>query len=88
MLNFTKELLHLRRGHAALRIGRLANLQVDGNVRSFERVAQDDRVGVAVNFAKSPTKIPWDQQLIRHSFGSMTSDGELPPGGALWVEFL
>jgi alpha-glucosidase len=86
ILSFTKELLLNRRGHTALRTGELANLQVDGDVLSFERVAQDDRVGVAVNFGKSPAKLPWGQQQIRHSLGTITPEGGLPPGGAVWVE--
>jgi alpha-glucosidase len=86
MLNFTRELLHWRRRHAALRTGALIDLQVDGQVLSFERVAQNDRVGVAVNFGKSPARLPWEQSHIRQSFGTFTPEGELPPGGAAWVE--
>ena len=86
MLNFTKELLAMRRRHAALRVGQLAKLQAVDHVLSFERVTQDDRVGVAVNFGKSQARLPWQQSQIRESFGALSPEGELPPGGAVWVE--
>ncbi|CAB4780975.1 MAG: alpha-amylase [Actinobacteria bacterium] len=87
MLNFTKALLQMRRRHTAWRIGELTKLQVVGHVLSFERVTQDDRVGVAVNFGKSQARLPWEQSHIQQSFGTVTPEGELPPGGAVWVEF-
>ncbi|HVF93064.1 MAG TPA: DUF3459 domain-containing protein, partial [Sphingomonas sp.] len=50
MLALHRDLLGLRRRHAALAIGSIALLAVEGDVLAYERVHDGERIVVALNF--------------------------------------
>ncbi len=54
MLSLTRALLALRRATAALALGGVADVRVQGDVLAYTRTLEDSRVAVAINFAADP----------------------------------
>jgi alpha-glucosidase len=77
MLNFTRRLLALRRGHVALVSGELVDLRVEGDVLSFDRVSDDSRLRVMVNFKDAPAMSAQKSGRVLLTSASGSADGQL-----------
>jgi alpha-glucosidase len=77
MLNFTRRLLALRRGHVALVSGELVDLRVEGDVLSFDRVSDDSRLRVMVNFKDAPAMSAQKTGRVLLTSASGSADGQL-----------
>jgi alpha-glucosidase len=85
LLNYTRALLALRKGHAALRLGSLTNLEADGPLLRFERILEGERVACVFNL--SPRSVTLRQEEPGQALlgvNGATHD-VLPPYGALWL---
>lgn len=83
MWYFTQQLIKARRDYPALTRGRLIELKVDGDVLTFVRELDGQRIGVAINFAEGDVILPWNG--IVHNNQLLNSDGKLQGFGAAWV---
>jgi alpha-glucosidase len=56
--SFTRDLLSARHASGALRCGEITDVRVEGDVLTYSRVLQSERVDIHANFAKQPTTVP------------------------------
>ena len=82
MLNLYKQLLHLRRLHRCLSIGAYLTVEVTDSVLIFERLHENDRLLVALNFSAEPVDIEHVVQggsaLLSTHLDAVALDGGVP----------
>lgn len=83
MWTFTRELIQARRELPALSRGEIAELKVEGDLLTFVRSCEGQRVGVAVNFAPTVASLPWNVSPAPNKL--LNNDGTVPGFGAAWV---
>lgn len=85
LLNFTRAVLALRRGHPALRSGSLHALDATGSVLSFDRVLGSERVRCVFNL--SPRSVTLAEEAPGQALLSVNGATHrvLPGYGALWL---
>jgi alpha-glucosidase len=84
LLSLTRELLTLRRGHRALRIGALEACRIEGHLLSFERVAADERIRCLFNLSPEPAPPAALSETPLLAINGV-SDGRFPGFGALYL---
>jgi alpha-glucosidase len=85
LLELTRELLSLRRAHAALRLGTLENCRAEGDLLSFERAASAERVRCLFNL--SPKTLTLHPTLGGRELVSVNgaTAAHLPAYGAIFL---
>ncbi len=88
LLNVTRHMIALRHSKAALRVGKVEHLQIDGACLSFNRVSQGQRVRCIFNFGNDDLQI---SELQLDALATLTISPEatldrLPAYGALIAE--
>lgn len=90
MLNLYRDLLALRRAHAALSIGDIALIDTGGDLLAYERVSGSERLLVALNLGDAPVSLPGagDRRPVRcllSTHGPRAMDRTLQPNeGAIF----
>jgi alpha-glucosidase len=70
ILNLYRRLIALRRGHSVLVSGVLRSVTVSGNLLSYERVADNERLLIFLNFGHSPVRVATERGLVIADTGS------------------
>jgi len=85
LLNYTRAVLALRKGHPALRLGSMAGLEAEGPLLRFERAHGDERVLCLFNL--SPRSLTLREPAPGHILLSVNeaTHNMLPGYGALWL---
>ncbi|WP_066660535.1 MULTISPECIES: alpha-amylase family glycosyl hydrolase [unclassified Sphingomonas] len=84
MLSLYRDLLALRRAHAALSVGEIALLDTGGDLLAYERVRGSERLLIALNLGGVPVPLPRpsDRRPMRcllSTLGPRAMDGTLRP---------
>ena len=77
MLSLTRALLTLRRGSAALRTGSWRLLDSDRDVLAYERVADGERIAIALNLSGEPRRCDLSGELLLSTHGDRAAGGVL-----------
>jgi alpha-glucosidase len=87
VLSLHRDLLTLRRDHPALSRGDYESIEVHGDMLEIVRVAEGDRVLVAINFGKAAADaaVPAGGTPLWPANGRASEDGRLPPLSAIVV---
>jgi alpha-glucosidase len=64
VLNLYRRLIALRRAHSVLAVGVVSSVTVSGNLLSFERVAENERLLVFLNFGHSPVQATTEAGIV------------------------
>jgi alpha-glucosidase len=86
ILHFTRQLLQLRRSECALSRGQLENVQLEGDLLTFDRVDLDDRFRIMVNFGKNVAAINIPESTMVLSTDATDSQNELQANQALIIK--
>jgi alpha-glucosidase len=70
ILNLYRRLIALRRGHSVLVSGALRSVTVSGNLLSYERVADSERLLIFLNFGHNPVRAATERGLVIADTGS------------------
>ena len=81
MWHFTKSLLEMRRTHSALRCGAIVNVDSRADILHFERVDGVSRIGVAINFGRTPHELPWAESEVEQVLLGISDAHQLPANG-------
>lgn len=84
MLGLYRDLLALRRSHAALSIGDIALLDTDGDLLAYERVRGSERLLIGLNLGGAPVPLPRPNnrrpmRCLLSTLGPRAMDGMLQP---------
>ena len=78
MLNFHRQLLALRRQHAALSIGAFRLVSCEADVLIYERTYGNGRLVIALNFGDRPQRLDLPAASLLLSTNSMRRDFDAP----------